>query len=297
MFWFLSEKIVHIHPLIRDIFCSTTKATHISHPQTRATTLLLRLCLQQRVIMRCWNGSYEGMYFGAQRPNEVHYILISRYSAHKRAHGPPPAPLPMLMRCQMAQDKCSWGETLRWPLLLSPILSHTLKPHGGRGRMKGRGSGKGWGYQWYPSNARTSQALTNSRDATISRHALTDSEAGRNLNSPSKSLVSLLRGLKDSGPGSNIHFVCHPCPAIPGDAISSPPAWHTLTCPQNSAAAHRQNRGISVHKLSEGAVVWFWVSDSETETDTEIKEIRSSGMDVGEITRAEAHYCCCLWPY
>lgn len=45
---------------------------------------------------------------------------------------PPPAPMPMLLRCQMAQDKPSLGETAWWPLPLTPILSHTLKTHGNR---------------------------------------------------------------------------------------------------------------------------------------------------------------------
>lgn len=197
---------------------------------------------------------------GAKR-GTLHFNI--KIQIHTNTHtDPPPALLPMLMRCQMAQDKCSWGETLCWPLLLSPILSHTLKPHGGR--MEGRGSGKGRGYQWYPSNARTSQALTNSQDASISRHALTDSEAGRNLNSPSKSLVSLLLSLKDSGPGSNVHFVCQPCPHYTCRCyLLSACMVHTDLPPNLSAAARRQNRGVSVQKLSEGVAVVLgeWVRD------------------------------------
>lgn len=188
---------------------------------------------------------------------------------------------PLLLLCP-----CLWGA--RWhrtnapegKLCADPSCSHPyFLTHWSHMEAEWRGGGVGKAGVINDTHQTLAQAKRwlNSRDATISRHALTDSEAGRNLNSPSKSLVSLLRGLKDSGPGSNIHFVCHPCPAIPGDAISSPPAWRTLTCPQTSAAAHRQNRGISVHKPSEGVVVVVgeWLRDWDRHRDKGDVELRN----------------------
>ncbi len=121
----------------------------------------------------------------------------------------------MFLRCQMAQDKPSLGETAWWPLPLSPILSHTLKTHGNR-------DGGGRGYQWCPSKHTHSytQALQwltpeMQRYQGMPWHIL---KQAKNLNSPWKIWLACGTAALPHGqcPTSNIsclHFACHPCPA------------------------------------------------------------------------------------
>lgn len=180
------------------------------------------------------------------------------------------------MRCQMAQDKRSWGETLRWPLPLSPILSHTLKPHGHRGRVEGRGEGA----------VRAGVSMKPIK-YTQAKHWLTP-KMERYQGMPwqvrrqAGIWIALLK----------IWLACctasrtvAPAPTFTLSAISAllylemlslpPPAWCTLTCPQPLLL--KQNPGMSVQNVSEGAVVvlgeWLW--DRDRREDKSEMELRN----------------------
>lgn len=217
-------------------------------------------------------------------------LLSSHTQEHTHTHilthtqRPPPVSVPMYLRCQMAEDKSSWGKTAWWPL---PSLTRTFSQI--EDTWKYRAVVVSWGsvvgggvvgntHQWTPSH-------TERRWAPKSRVWCT----------------THLKTSWFSHPGLYWTWAASTLSAaqteLPDDTISPPPAWFWLTRPQTHAAMQYSWKvSKSFHEETVVGVVVVTVGllrDSPEEKD----EIRTSGMNEGDMRRAGVDCTSCWCPY
>lgn len=229
-------------------------------------------------------------------------LLSSHTQEHTHTHilthtqRPPPVSVPMYLRCQMAEDKSSWGKTAWWPL---PSLTRTFSQI--EDTWKYRAVVVSWGsvvggggggllvipISEHPRTQREDGLLRVGCDARLTVLALKKK--------------TILKTSWFSHPGLYWTWAASTLSAaqteLPDDTISPPPAWFWLTRPQTHAAMQYSWKvSKSFHEETVVGVVVVTVGllrDSPEEKD----EIRTSGMNEGDMRRAGVDCTSCWCPY